>query len=207
MSEVGRGEPFAIDLAATFRAAVGGSDSHHRGTGQHSHGRDPSAGPQDVGPKATQATTQVDSPQTPRVIDILRSYTPSLLTRVQLASQAKSVLSRILLCRTPTLKGHLYECPECHSQCNVYNSCVDRHCPQCGGARRANWLEKTEQLVLPTVNYFQVVFTLPAQLSALILGNRCALYDLLFHSAWRALDETLRDAGQFQPAAQLVLHT
>jgi hypothetical protein len=89
----------------------------------------------------------------------------------------------------------------------VYNSCVDRHCPQCGGARRANWLEKTQQLLLPTVNYFQVIFTLPGQLSSLILGNRRALYDLLFHSAWRALDETLRDTGQFQPAAHLVLHT
>ena len=141
------------------------------------------------------------------MIDVLRRYTPSLLRRVRIAAQAKNVLSRILLCRTATLKGHLYECPECHSECNVYNSCVDRHCPQCGGARRANWLEKTEQLVLPQVNYFQVIFTLPAQLSGLILGNRQALYDLLFLTAWRALDETLRATGQFQPAAQLVLHT
>jgi hypothetical protein len=68
-------------------------------------------------------------------------------------------------------------------------------------------LEKTEKLVLPNVNYFQVIFTLPARLSGLILGNRRALYDLLFHAAWRALDETLREAGQFQPAAQFVLHT
>jgi hypothetical protein len=112
-----------------------------------------------------------------------------------------------LLCRTATLKGRLYECPKCHSEINVYNSCVDRHCPQCGGARRADWLEKTERLILPKVNYFQVIFTLPGELSGLILGNRQALYDLLFQSAWRALDQTLRDTGQFQPAAHLVLHT
>jgi hypothetical protein len=62
-------------------------------------------------------------------------------------------------------------------------------------------------LVLPKVNYFQVIFTLPARLSSLILGNRRALYDLLFHTAWRSLDESLRGVGQFQPAAQLVLHT
>jgi hypothetical protein len=126
---------------------------------------------------------------------------------VRLAAQVKNVLSRVLLCRTATLKGRLYECPKCYSQCNVYNSCVDRHCPQCGGARRADWLEKTEKLVLPKINYFQVVFTLPDRLSGLILGNRKVLYDLLFQTAWRALDETLRAAGQFQPAAQLVLHT
>jgi hypothetical protein len=141
------------------------------------------------------------------VIDILRRYTPKFLNRFRVANQVKNVLSRILLCRTATLKGHLYECPKCHSECNVYNSCVDRHCPLCGGARRANWLEKAEALVLPKVNYFQVVFTLPDKLSGLILGNRQALYDLLFQSAWRALDETLRETGQFQPAAQLVLHT
>jgi hypothetical protein len=126
---------------------------------------------------------------------------------MRLASQVKNVLSRILLCRTPTLKGHLYECPECHSECNMYNSCVDRHCPLCSGARRADWLEKTQKLVLPKVTYFQVIFTLPGELSGLILGNRKPLYDLLFQTAWRALDEALRAAGQFQPAAQLVLHT
>ena len=80
-------------------------------------------------------------------------------------------------------------------ECNVYNSCTDRHCPLCGGARRATWLDKTSTLLLPGVNYFQVVFTLPDKLSPLILGNRKDLYDLLFRSAWRALDETLRDGG------------
>jgi hypothetical protein len=101
----------------------------------------------------------------------------------------------------------VYECPKCHSRRNVYNSCVDRHCPQCGGARRAGWLDKTSELVLPKVNYFQVIFTLPDRLSSLILGNRRALYDLLFHTAWRSLDEAMRGVGHFQPAAQLVLHT
>jgi hypothetical protein len=141
------------------------------------------------------------------VIDVLRSHTPRLLSRRPLARQALNVLSRILLCRTATLRGRTYECPTCHSQCNVYNSCTDRHCPQCGGARRADWLDKTAELVLPKVAYFQVIFTLPDRLSGLILGNRRELYDLLFHAAWRSLDETLRSSGQFQPAAQLVLHT
>ena len=61
--------------------------------------------------------------------------------------------------------------------------------------------------MLPKINYFQVVFTLPDKLSGLILGNRKPLYDLLFQSAWRVLDSELRRTGQFQPAAQMVLHT
>ena len=117
------------------------------------------------------------------------------------------MLAKILLCRTPTLRGHVYECPECYGRCNVYNSCTDRHCPLCSGARRATWLDKTRTLLLPGVSYFQVVFTLPDKLAPLILGNRKPLYDLLFRSAWRSLEVTLRTEGQFQPAAVMVLHT
>jgi hypothetical protein len=117
------------------------------------------------------------------------------------------VLAKILLCRTLTLKGHLYECPQCHRQRNVYNSCTDRHCPQCTGARRATWLDKTRTLLLPGVNYFQLVFTLPEEVWPLMLGNRKQLFDLLFRSAWRALAATIRERCQFQPAAVMVLHT
>ena len=141
------------------------------------------------------------------MIDLLRKYTPKFLSHYRVAQQVKSVLAKILLCRTPTLKGHIYECPQCQSRCHVYNLCTDRHCPQCSGARRATWLDKTRSLLLPGVTYFQVAFTLPDQLAPLILGNRKALYDLLFRSAWRSLEEALREQQQFQPAAVMVLHT
>ena len=117
------------------------------------------------------------------------------------------MLSKILLCRTSVLKARVYECPECGSRSPLYNSCTDRHCPQCSGARRADWLEKTRELLLPGGNYFQVVFTLPDRFSPLILGNRRELYDLLFHSAWQSLDEVLRQEGKFHPASLMVLHT
>lgn len=96
------------------------------------------------------------------------------------------MLSKILLCRTPILKGHLYKCSGCGSEINVYNSCTDRHCPQCGGARRADWMDKSAEVLLPEVPYFQVIFTMPDKLSSLILGNRKQLYSLLFQSAWKA---------------------
>ena len=119
------------------------------------------------------------------------------------------MLSRLLLCRTAALKGRILRCPDCDFQVQMYNSCGDRHCPQCSGARRADWLAKTRELIVPKVNYFQVVFTLPDKLSGLMLGNRRKLYTLLFHSAWRALKSRLGDVGteRFQPAAQMVLHT
>jgi len=147
------------------------------------------------------------SDRSPRVIDLLRKYTPKFMRWYRVPQQVKSVLSKILLCRTSVLKGRVYECPECRSRCHVYNSCTDRHGPQCSGARRADWLEKTRELLLRGVNYFQVVFTLPDRFSPLILGNRRALYDLLFRSAWQSLDEVLREKGEFYPAALMVLHT
>lgn len=122
-------------------------------------------------------------------------------------AQVKSVLSKILLCRTSVLKGHVYKCSGCDSKINVYNSCGDRHCPQCGGARRADWMDKSAEVIVPGVPYFQVVFTLSDKLSPLILGNRDKLYHLLFQSAWRALDGELRRTAKYQPAALMVLHT
>ena len=44
--------------------------------------------------------------------------------------------SPLSLCRTRALGGHLYRCGGCDHRVNVYNSCGDRHCPQCSGARR-----------------------------------------------------------------------
>lgn len=124
-------------------------------------------------------------------------------------AQIKSVLSKILLCRTAVLKGHVYKCTGCDSKINVYNSCGDRHCPQCGGGRRADWMDKSAEVIVPGVPYFQVVFTLShsLELSALILGNRSELYSLLFQSAWRALNGELRRTAKYQPAALMVLHT
>ena len=141
------------------------------------------------------------------VIGLLRLYTASFMRHCRWVRQVQSVLAKILLCRTAPLGGHKYTCPQCGEKTNLYNSCTDRHCPQCSGAKRAQWLDKTAALLLPKVNYFHVIFTLPDSLSDLTLGNRREMYSLLFRSAWQALDQTLRQTGKFHPAALMVLHT
>lgn len=62
-------------------------------------------------------------------------------------------------------------------------------------------------MILPGINYFQVVFTLPDKLSGLVLGNRRQVYGLLMRSAWQALDQILREQQGIRSAATLVLHT
>ena len=51
------------------------------------------------------------------------------------------------------------------------------------------------------------MFTLPEQLWALMLGNRRPTYRLLFHAAWEALRDVLREELGCEPAALMVLHT
>ena len=156
---------------------------------------------------STQADKEIADHDKPRVMDLLREFTLKYMQWEQPAVQIRSVLSKILLCRTSTLGGHRYRCQQCTSEVNVYNSCGDRHCPQCGGARRRDWTDKSSEVILPGVPYFQVVFTLPDRLSGLILGNREQLYSLLFQSAWKALNKLIRQTGKYHPAALMVLHT
>lgn len=143
------------------------------------------------------------------VANLLKQYASACVNEFprQAVSQVQSVLAKLSLCRTAALGGRKLRCESCDYACIVYNSCRDRHCPQCRGAKRAAWVDKTAELLLPQGNYFQVVFTLPQTLSALALGNRRVLYDLLFKTAWRALRETLEEQFGFQPAAVMVLHT
>ena len=119
------------------------------------------------------------------VASVLRQYTASYVAqhRQQAAPQVQSTLAKLSLCRTAAMGGRRYRCGSCESECTVYNSCGDRHCPQCSGARRADWLASTAELLLPGIEYFQVVFTIPDTLSSLALGNRREIYDLLFQSA------------------------
>ncbi len=143
------------------------------------------------------------------VAAILKQHTAAFIAANlgKLSAHVESTLMRIGFCRTAAMNGRKYECPGCSSQVNLYNSCTDRHCPSCMGARRADWVDKTSQLIRPNIEYFQVVFTVPDKLSPLILGNRKLLYRLHFASAASALRRSLRDERKMQSAATMVLHT
>lgn len=139
----------------------------------------------------------------------MKRYTEPLVARYQgrLATHVQSTLLRLGFCRTAPMRGRKYRCSVCDCTTNLYNSCMDRHCPQCMGARRADWVHKTAKLLHPVVTYFQVVFTIPDKLSSLVLGNRRPLYKLLFHASWRALRERVRTECGIVAAATMVLHT
>ena len=81
----------------------------------------------------------------------------------------------------------MLRCDACNAQQISYNSCRNRHCPKCQGATAKRWLAAREADLLP-VEYFHVVFTLPAAIGDIAYQNKAVVYDLLF----KATAETLR---------------
>ena len=119
----------------------------------------------------------------------------------------ESTLLRMHYCRTTAMGKRVYRCEPCNYETTVFNSCGDRNCPQCTGAKRSDWLSKTMELTIPQATYFQVVFTLPASLSSLTLGNRTEIYNLLFETAWASLQAKIEKELGIQAAGVAVLHT
>src|SRR6201993_870268 len=118
------------------------------------------------------------------------------------------VLDAIVRCRTAALGGHRDKCTRCGHLTASYNSCRNRHCPKCQGNVRAKWLAARSAELLP-VPYFHIVFTLPHELSALILQNKRLLYDLLFRTSAASLLELARHPEQLGAEIGFlgVLHT
>src|SRR3954465_1598088 len=96
-------------------------------------------------------------------------------------------MTAIERCRTAALGGHVLRCEACGVDQVSYNSCRNRHCPKCQASAAQRWLEARQADLLP-VEYYHVVFTLPAPISAIAYQNKAEVYGLLFAMA----AETLR---------------
>jgi predicted Zn-ribbon and HTH transcriptional regulator len=103
-----------------------------------------------------------------------------------LSTHEKKVMRAIEMCRTEFLGGRIEKCNSCGYIQILYNSCRNRHCPQCQFMKKEKWILKRKQEVLP-FQYFHVVFTLPHQLNPLVERNKRIIYDLLFNSVNRTL--------------------
>ena len=124
------------------------------------------------------------------------------------ASQAR-ILKDIIECRTEALGGHTEnKCVDCGFERQSFNSCKNWHCPKCQGTKCAEWLAGRMQHILP-VEYFHVVFTMPDMLNPLALGNKRTIYNILFHSASKTLQELARDPKHLgaQIGITAVLHS
>ncbi len=144
------------------------------------------------------------------VADIFRRFGPAwrLEQRGHLNLSQLKVMSAVEQCRSAALGGHVLRCGACQHSQIAYNSCRNRHCPKCQGRLARQWLQDREADLLP-VEYYHVVFTLPAPISEIAYTNKAVLYGLLFQAASETLLSIAADPKHLgaRIGATLVLHT
>lgn len=116
--------------------------------------------------------------------DIFRKYGPAWrqANNGHVSLNQLKVMSAIEACRTEALGGHVAACTKCDHQHIAYNSCKNRHCPKCQGPAARDWMRARAEDLLP-VEYFHVVFTLPAEIARIAFWNKKAVYGLLFKAS------------------------
>ena len=123
---------------------------------------------------------------------------------------SRHIFNQLHHCHTAAMGMHHYTCNDtnCNHLHQQYHSCGNRHCPNCGGLKKEQWIENLTAQLFPTA-YYHVVFTLPHELHPLILGNRRLLYDLLFRSASQTLLQFGHDEQYLGATCgiTMVLHT
>lgn len=117
-------------------------------------------------------------------------------------------MSAIEACRTEALGGHVAACAKCGHRHVAYNSCKNRHCPKCQGPAARDWMAARADDLLP-VEYFHVVFTLPAEIARIAYWNKTAVYGLLFRASAETVTTIAADPRHLGARVGMtsVLHT
>lgn len=120
----------------------------------------------------------------------------------------RKVSQAILDCKSGKLGANLSQCPDCGHMQFHYNSCRNRHCPNCQAVHTELWVDKRRAEVIDAP-YFHVVFTLPHELNSLFLCNQELLYGFFHKCCAETLLELSEDKKHLgaTPGIIQVLHT
>jgi len=124
----------------------------------------------------------------------------------RLPSRQEKVLHSVRTCRTAEAGVHLHVCDTCGYSEQSYNSCRDRHCPNCQWSRQRDWIDARMAAMLP-VGHFHVVFTVPSELRALAAFNPEVFYDRLLRAAAETILAITETRLGLRPGITVVLHT
>lgn len=119
----------------------------------------------------------------------------------------RSVIERVLKCRTEKLGGYKWVC-RCGNEKIVYRSCRSRSCPQCGDYELKKFIDSKMHKIFPG-DHFHVVFTIPSELNPLWLHNTRMMGTILFSSVKKTI-ERFTDDKKFlgaKPGIIMALHT
>lgn len=138
--------------------------------------------------------------------DILREHSQPYLDTHTLPVVQSKAWRAIVACRTQALGGHIESCDHCGTLRFLYNSCRNRHCPQCGTRAKETWLAARRRELLP-VPYFHMVFTLPHALNGLAGCDPRTLYKLLFGAVAETLNAFAANPRWLGGTPSLALHS
>lgn len=130
------------------------------------------------------------------VNNIFREYAVEYINKYNPSDYEIKIIRAIIDCRTETLGGHIQKCDHCGNETTLYNSCRNRHCPQCQFMKKEQWILDRKEDVLP-YQYFHVVFTLPDKLNAIAYRNKKIIYKLLFDKTKETLSSVSLDEKYF----------
>ena len=114
------------------------------------------------------------------------------LSKNKTVGYKKKVIKAIKNCKTEEMGAHKYVCDECGYEEIAYNSCRNRHCPNCQTGKKLKWIEDRKEEVL-NIKYYHIVFTIPSEIYGIAIQNQEKIYKILFKASAETLKELAED--------------
>ncbi len=121
------------------------------------------------------------------IAEIFEKYIAGYSKTHSLSAQQRKAVNDIQRCQTEKCGMHTTACTGCGSIDFAYNSCRNRHCPNCQNAQKQKRIGK-RKMELMAVSYFHFVFTVPHQLNPVFIANKELCYGFLFENVWKTIN-------------------
>jgi len=145
------------------------------------------------------------------VNEIFKTYAHDYIDRFGdlMPFEHRKVIDAVINCRTQYYGTMIYQCEQCGQNHIVYQSCGNRHCPNCQHHKTHKWLIKQIERRLPG-HHFMITFTVPKGLRRFIRSHQRVCYAAMFKASSETIKKLVCDKkyiGADLPGFLGVLHT
>ena len=127
-----------------------------------------------------------------KIQEILNKGLEKYIKENKVIGYKQKVMKSIKDCKTGAIGAHKYVCDECGYEEIAYNSCRNRHCPNCQAGKKVKWIEARKEEVL-NIKYYHIVFTIPSEIYNIALQNQEKIYKILFKASSETLQKLAKD--------------
>lgn len=140
--------------------------------------------------------------------DIFKEYGQEYIKNHKLSNEQWKVFNAICNCKSQALGIHTVTCNKCGHTSIAFNSCRNRHCPNCQFYTKEKWIEKENSNLL-SCPYFHIVTTIPVELNEIFLYNSKDCYEILFKATAESILTLANDSKWLgaQVGITSILHT